>query len=194
VPVPDEHVAVVLVGIVVDAWCGRRLPPVRRGLVSHWAPLVRAALLSLQSINRRSQATQEEEGMSTAPFIYIGTNRMKAGMLEAYKRNFMPELLQVVEANEPRILGFHGFADEEGTEIVGVQIHPDANSMLEHMKVVRERITMAYGEYLEATTAIQVLGSPNDAMLEMIRRMATPGVSVSVKPVHLGGFTRLESA
>ena len=106
----------------------------------------------------------------------------------------MPELLQVVETNEPRILGFHVFADEEGTEIVGVQVHPDANSMLEHLKVVRERITMAYDEYLEATTAIQVLGPPNNATLEMIRRMATPGVSVSVRPVHLGGFTRLASA
>ena len=115
-------------------------------------------------------------------------------MLEAYKRNFMPELLQVVETNEPRILGFHVFADHEGTEIVGVQIHPDANSMLEHLKVVRERITMAYNEYLEATTAIQVLGPPNDAALEMIERMATPAVPVSVKPVHLGGFSRLESA
>ena len=130
----------------------------------------------------------------SAPFILISTNRMKAGTLEAYRRNLMPELLQVVETNEPRILGFHVFADEEGTEIVGVQVHPDANSMLEHLKVVRERITMAYDEYLEATTAIQVLGPPNNATLEMIRRMATPGVSVSVRPVHLGGFTRLASA
>jgi hypothetical protein len=144
-------------------------------------------LSALRNLARR------REGMS-APFIYIGTNRMKVGMLEAYKRDFMPELLQVVETNEPRILGFHVFANEEGTEIVGVQIHPDANWMLEHMKVVRERITMAYDEYLEATTAIQVLGPPNEATLETIKRMATPGVSVSVKPVHLGGFSRLESA
>jgi hypothetical protein len=54
-----------------------------------------------------------------------------------------------------------------------------------------ERITMAY-EYIEATTAIQVYGPPNDAVVEMIRMMATPGVSVSVKPRHLGGFTRLQ--
>ena len=65
--------------------------------------------------------------------------------------------------------------------------------MLSHMQVMRERITMAYEEYIEATTAIQVYGPPNDAVVEMIRMMATPGVSVSVKPRHLGGFTRLQS-
>lgn len=36
-----------------------------------------------------------------APFIYIGTNRMKTGMPEGYRRDFMPKLLQVVETNEP---------------------------------------------------------------------------------------------
>jgi hypothetical protein len=127
-----------------------------------------------------------------APFIYVGHNTLKAGKLEAYQQNFMPELLEVVEANEPRLLAFNVFANDEGTEIAGVQVHPDADSMLSHMQVMRERITMAYEEYLEATMAIHVYGPPNDAVLEMIKVMATPGVSVSVKPRHLGGFTRLQ--
>jgi hypothetical protein len=127
-----------------------------------------------------------------APFIYVGHNTLKAGKLEAYQQNFMPELLEVVEANEPRLLAFNVFANDEGTEIAGVQVHPDADSMLSHMQVMRERITMAYEEYLEATMAIHVDGPPNDAVLEMIKVMATPGVSVSVKPRHLGGFTRLQ--
>jgi hypothetical protein len=128
-----------------------------------------------------------------APFIYVGHNRLKAGKLEAYQRNFMPELVEVVKSNEPRLLAFNVFANDEGTEIAGVQVHPDADSMLSHMQVMRERITIAYEEYLEATTAIHVYGPPNDAVLEMIKMMATPGVSVSVKPRHLGGFTRLQA-
>lgn len=65
-----------------------------------------------------------------APFIYIGTNRLKRGMMEGYKRNFMPRLLDVVETNEPRLLAFHAFGNDEGTEIAGVQVHPDADSMI----------------------------------------------------------------
>jgi secreted PhoX family phosphatase len=129
----------------------------------------------------------------SAPLIYIGTNRMKAGMLEGYRRNFMPELLKVVETNEPRILGFHAFANEDGTEITGVQVHPDADSMLFHMQVVSEKVTMAYDQYIDATTDIQVYGPPNDAVLEMMRRLATPGVSVRIKADHVAGFTRLQS-
>lgn len=127
-----------------------------------------------------------------APFIYISNNKLKAGKLEAYQQDFMPKLVEVVESNEPRLLAFNAFANEEGTEIAGVQVHPDANSMLYHMQVMRERITMAYDEYLEATTAIHVYGPPNEAVLEMTKMMATPGVSISVKPRHLGGFTRLQ--
>jgi hypothetical protein len=128
-----------------------------------------------------------------APFIYVGHNKLKAGKLEAYQQNFMPELVEVVESNEPRLLAFNVFANDDGTEIAGVQVHPDADSMLSHAQVMRERITMAYEEYIEATTAIHVYGPPNDAALEIIKMMATPGVSVSVNPRHLGGFTRLQA-
>jgi hypothetical protein len=127
-----------------------------------------------------------------APFINVSHNKLKAGKLEAYQQNFMPELVEVVESSEPRLLAFNVFANDEGTEIAGVQVHPDADSMLFHMQVMRERISMAYEEYIEATTAIHVYGPPNDAVLEMIKMMATPGVSVSVTPRHLGGFTRLQ--
>jgi hypothetical protein len=140
-----------------------------------------------------SLVTDREEEHMAAPFIYIGTNRMKAGMLEGYKRDFMPELLEVVETNEPRIHAFNVFASEDGTEITGVQVHPDAESMMYHMQVLSERITSAYDEYIEATTAIQLYGPPSNAVLEMIGRLSTPGVSVSVNPEHLGGFTRLRS-
>lgn len=127
-----------------------------------------------------------------APFIYVGHNKLKAGKLEAYQQDFMPELVKVVDSNEPRLLAFNVFANDEGTDIAGVQVHPDADSMLSHIQVMRDRITMAYEEYIEATTAIQVYGPPNEAVLEMIKMMATPGVTVSVKPRHLGGFTRLQ--
>jgi hypothetical protein len=59
-----------------------------------------------------------------------------------------------------------------------------------HMEVVAERAATAYAETLEATTGIQVFGTPSNAVVEMLRRQAGAGVPLSVKPNHLGGFTR----
>ncbi len=42
-------------------------------------------------------------------------------------------------------------------EQVGVvQVHPDADSMVFHMEVVRERAERAYASTLDSTTGIQV--------------------------------------
>ena len=59
-----------------------------------------------------------------------------------------------------------------------------------HMEVVAERAAAAYAETVDATTGIQVFGTPSDAVVEMLRRQAGAGVPMSVKPHHLGGFTR----
>jgi hypothetical protein len=49
-----------------------------------------------------------------------------------------------------------------------VQIHPDADSMEFHMNMVRKRAERAYAETLDATTSIQVYGTPSDTVLEML--------------------------
>jgi hypothetical protein len=99
-------------------------------------------------------------------------------------------LAEFIEANEPRPLAFNEYANAEGTEVAVVQVHPDAESFEFHMGVVRERASRAYSETLDATTGIQVFGTPNDTILEMLRQSAGSGVQYSVKPHHLGGFTR----
>jgi hypothetical protein len=116
----------------------------------------------------------------SGPFIFIATNRLKAGAL--------------IEANEPRVLAFNEYVDDDGTEVAVVQVHPDADSMEFHMGVVREQAERAYAETLEATTSIQVYGMPSDAVLDMLSRQAGSGPSLSVKRHHLGGFTRATSA
>ena len=59
-----------------------------------------------------------------------------------------------------------------------------------HMEAIAERAASAYAETVEATTSIQVFGTPGNAVLEMLRRQAGTGIALSVKPDHLGGFTR----
>jgi hypothetical protein len=72
-----------------------------------------------------------------------------------------------------------------------VQVHPDAESMEFHMQTVAETAARAYAETLEATTSIQVYGTPSEAVLQMLNQQAGAGVPLVVKRHHLGGFTRM---
>ena len=127
------------------------------------------------------------------PLIFVATNRLKPGAFDAERRR-VPGLSEFVEANEPRVIAFNEYANADRTEVSVVQIHPDAASMELHMGVVAERAAQAYAETLDATTRIQVFGTPSGAMLEMLGRQAGAGVDLSVNATHLGGFTRSGAA
>src|SRR4051794_16633637 len=103
----------------------------------------------------------------SGPIIFIATNRLKAGKLEEEKKR-VPGLSEFIEANEPRLLAFNEYSNEEGTEVGVVQVHPDTDSVEFHMGVVRERAERAYAGTLDATTSIQLYGTPTRAILEML--------------------------
>src|SRR6516165_6754643 len=107
----------------------------------------------------------------SGPFIFIATNRLQEGKLEE-ERERVPGLVEFIAQNEPRLLAFNEYANDEGTEVGVVQIHRDAESMEFHMKTVAERAARAYAETLEATTSIQVFGTPTDAVLQILGRQA----------------------
>jgi hypothetical protein len=125
----------------------------------------------------------------SGPFIFIATNRLRPGKLDDERRR-VPSLVDFIEANEPRLIAFNEYADEEGTEVAVVQIHPDADSMLFHMELIAERAASAYADTVEATTSIQVFGAPSDAVIETLRQQVGAGIALRVKPNHLGGFAR----
>ena len=129
----------------------------------------------------------------SVPFIFIGTHRLKEGKLQDFEKSF-GGLVDVVEANEPRMIAFNGYVNDDGSEVAVVQVHPDAASMEFHMQVVREHITHAYEELLEETTSIQVFGELSDAAREMMQQLAGSGVPLSVRSNPLGGFTRSSPA
>jgi hypothetical protein len=124
----------------------------------------------------------------SGPFIFIATNRLKEGKLEA-ERNRAADLDSFIEAHEPQLLAFNEYVDEEGSEVGVVQVHPDAASMEFHMKVVAERAARAYAETLEATS-IQVYGEPSEVVLEMLRRQAGPWMREHIVPLLSGGSER----
>jgi hypothetical protein len=125
----------------------------------------------------------------SSPFIFIATNRLKAGKLDR-ERKRVPGLVEFVEASEPRLIAFNEYANDAGDEVTVVQIHPDAASLEAHLELGRERAQRAYAETLDATVRIQVFGRPTAAILETLRQQAGNGVEIAVNGEHLGGFTR----
>ena len=73
---------------------------------------------------------------AAGPFIFNGTHKLKDSKFEDFKAN-MAALANVVEANEPRIIAFNAYANDDGTEVSVVQVHPHPESMMVHMQVVR---------------------------------------------------------
>jgi hypothetical protein len=127
--------------------------------------------------------------MTSEPFIFIATNRLKPGRLEL-ERERVAGLVEFIEASEPRLIAFNEYVNEAGDEVTVVQVHPDAESMEAHLAIVGERAREAYAQTLDATIRIQVFGQPTEAILEILRQQAGSGVQISVNGEHLGGFTR----
>jgi NAD(P)-dependent dehydrogenase (short-subunit alcohol dehydrogenase family) len=126
---------------------------------------------------------------NSAPLIFVATNRLKPGRLDAERRR-VPGLVEFVEQNEPQLIAFNEYVNDDGTEVTVVQVHPNAASMQTHLGIIGERAAQAYDETLDATLAVQIFGPVDPEMLNTMRAQTGDGVSLSVATEHLGGFTR----
>ena len=122
-------------------------------------------------------------------FIFTGTYGIREGQFEV-ARQALDELVDHVEANEPRMHHFGFYFDDEGGEVTCVQVHPDSESMEEHMRVIAGHLENA-GEFLDFTNMkTRVYGIPGDALLSQLREMDGDALRVA-NP--LTRFSRLAS-
>jgi hypothetical protein len=125
----------------------------------------------------------------TEPFIFINSYAIKPGRAEDYAK-VCERVLEIVGAQEPRLLHLGFYVDEDGTEGTTVQIHPDAENMGFHMQLVAEHINESR-EYLDFTTMrIQIFGTLRGPVLEQMRQLAGSGVPVTIM-AQSSGFNRL---
>ena len=126
------------------------------------------------------------------PLIVISTFRVKEGKLEDLHR-YYKKIVAIVEANEPQIIAFHGFLNEDGTEMTSIQVHPDTASMEFHMQVLKENWDESFSEYSQMADGIrgEYYGTPPASALEMTIQT---GADPIIKPLHVAGFTRSAAA
>ena len=123
------------------------------------------------------------------PLIFVATNRLKEGALQT-ERLRVPELVEFVEREEPRVIAFREYLSEAGDEVTVVQIHPDAASLETHLRVIADQARRAYEETLDRTVRIQVFGELPDAVADALREQASEGVDIAIHSELLGGFLR----
>jgi hypothetical protein len=122
------------------------------------------------------------------PFIFVATNKLRQGGLEGEKRR-VPGWIEFIQSSEPRLIAFHEYLSEDGTEVEYVQVHPDTDSFENHLRVV-ERSSRSYTETLQGTGNIRIYGRPSTAIREMLGQSVGSDVPMTILPEHLGGFTR----
>ena len=129
----------------------------------------------------------------TAPFIFIGTHKIKPGRREDFLKYFTQFATDVVEPEEPRLHSFYGYTSPDSDCVTMVQVHPDADSMAAHMLVGMKHFATAYAEYLEPESTVQIYGNLTDDLVRTIAAAAQSegdGASVTIRE-PFAGFDRL---
>ena len=125
------------------------------------------------------------------PLIFINTYAIKEGMATRY-RELTAGVIDMVKSEQPQILYFAFFMNEDGTEATTFQVHPDSDSMLRHMSLAEKHIQQS-AEAIDFTKmAISLYGNPNEAVLETMRQLSGTGVPITIN-APVSTVNRLQS-
>jgi hypothetical protein len=131
-------------------------------------------------------ASQKGTSMS-APFIFITTHKINLGQLGEFKR-LSREFEDFVLANEPDLLAYYAYLDEDTSEASLVQIHRDASSADFDAEIAAGKIAQSMA--VTTTVRAEVYGNPGPVVGRVGEADRVAGVPVSIKPDVLGGLFR----
>lgn len=125
--------------------------------------------------------------MSDAIF-YVDTSDVREGALEKLKAG-MKQLAEFVEANEPRIIAYNVYFDDDANTMTVVHVHPDSASFEYHMEVAGP-VFRRLAE-LVTLSSIHIYGEPSEKALKQSQEKALllGQGDVFVDALH-AGFTR----
>ena len=126
-------------------------------------------------------------GMSHA-IVYVDTSDVREGAVEALKAG-IKELVDFVDANEPRIIAYNVYFSDDGTRMTVVHVHPDSASLEYHLEVAGP-IFRRFAD-LVTLSSIHIYGEPSERVLKQAHekaRLLGRG-AVVVEALH-AGFTR----
>ena len=75
-----------------------------------------------------------------------------------------------------------------------VQVHPDAESMATHMRLIMQHISEAYADYLEPESTMQIYGTISEQLAQTIAGASQGSTDAVTIREPFAGFSRLPSA
>jgi hypothetical protein len=105
--------------------------------------------------------------MST--IVYVDTADVREGALEELKAA-VKELVEFIEANEPRLLAYNVYFNDDGTRMTVVHAHLDSASLEYHMEVAGP----VFRRFVELVTlsSIHIYGEPSPELLKQVHEKA----------------------
>lgn len=120
--------------------------------------------------------------------VYVDTAEVREGALEELKEG-MKELVAFAQANEPRLLAYNVYFNDDGTRMTVVHVHPDSASLEYHMEVAGS----FFRRFVELVTlsSINVYGEASEGLLAQLQEKAhlLGRGAVEIDALH-AGFTR----
>lgn len=117
--------------------------------------------------------------------IQINTFEIKAGKLEDFKASVRRAQAFAVE-NDPLLMA-EMYIDEENMRAQGCLIHRDSEAILAHWAISEQYMTDVM-EYCYPKR-VDVLGRPDEIVMERLWKFEEAGVVVNITP-HFAGFSR----
>jgi hypothetical protein len=131
-------------------------------------------------------------GAMAQPIVYVDTSEVRPGRLAELKAA-MDDLARFVQANEPQLLAYNVYFNDDGTRMTVLHINPDSASLERHMQVAGPKFP-PIGEFIKMLS-IDVYGRVDGELLERLRQKAEMlgSGTVRVHDFHTG-FARLPRA
>jgi hypothetical protein len=101
--------------------------------------------------------------------VLLDRSTVREGKLVELKRA-MKELASFVDENEPLPFSSNVYFDGGETEMTVLQVHPDAASMEQHMRIAAQEFPQ-FAELVDLRI-MEVFGEPTESLLELLRRKA----------------------
>jgi quinol monooxygenase YgiN len=120
--------------------------------------------------------------------VYVDASDVHEGALEELKVA-IKELVDFIEANEPRLLAYNVYFSADGTRMTVVQVHTDTASLEYHLEIAGP----VFRRFVELVTlsSIHIYGEPSEKVLTQAREKARLlGRGDVVVAAWHAGFTR----
>lgn len=103
------------------------------------------------------------------PIIYVDHSEVREGKLAELK-TIIRELAEFVKANEPRLISYNVYFNEEETQMTVIHIHPDSASLEFHLKIAGQ----AFQGFLRLlrNLTIDLYGDPDKKVLDELHKKA----------------------